>query len=52
MVRMLNITDEEWKNRVNLAACYHLADHFGWSDIIWNHITAKTSKNKNTFLIN
>ena len=45
-------SEEEWNNRLNLAACYHLADHFGWSDIIWNHITAKTSKNKNTFLIN
>ena len=45
-------SSEEWSNRVNLAACYHLADHFGWSNIIWNHITAKTSKNKNTFLIN
>jgi len=44
--------DEEWSNRINLAACYHLADHFGFSDIIWNHITAKTEKNKDTFLIN
>ncbi len=44
MVRLLNINDEEWKNRINLAACYHLADHFGWSYIVWNHITAKTSK--------
>ena len=44
--------NEEWKNRLNLAACYHLADHFKMSDIIWNHITAKTSSNKNTFLIN
>ena len=52
MIRLSNISEEEWENRVNLAASYHLADHFGWSDIIWNHITAKTSKNKNTFLIN
>ena len=43
---------EEWLNRINLAACYHLADHFNMSDIIWNHITAKTSSKKNTFLIN
>ena len=43
---------EEWLNRINLAACYHLADHFNMSDIIWNHITAKTSSNKDTFLIN
>ena len=45
-------SDEELSNRINLAACYHLADHFGFSDIIWNHITAKTEKNKDTFLIN
>ena len=52
MVRLSNITDEEWENRINLAASYHLADFFGWSDIIWNHITAKTTKKKETFLIN
>ena len=50
--RKNNFSQEEWSNRVNLAACYHLADHFGYSDIIWNHITAKTSNKKNTFLIN
>ena len=44
--------NSEWENRVNLAACYHLADHFNMSDIIWNHITSKTSSKKNTFLIN
>lgn len=43
---------EEWNNRLDLAACYHLADYFNMSDIIWNHITAKTSSDKNTFLIN
>ena len=45
-------SDEEWANRINLAASYHLADHFGFSDIIWNHITARTENNKETFLIN
>ena len=44
--------NEEWSNRVNLAACYHLADYFKMSDIIWNHITCKTTSNKETFLIN
>ena len=47
-----HFSDEEWSNRVNLAACYHLADHFQMTDIIWNHITAKTSEQKETFLIN
>ena len=47
-----DFNEEEWRNRVNLAACYHLADHFQMTDIIWNHITAKTSEQKETFLIN
>ena len=44
--------EEELRNRIDLAACYHLADHFQMSDIVWNHITAKTNIDKNTFLIN
>ncbi len=47
-----NFDDEELKNRLDLAAAYHLADIYGFSDIIWNHITCKTSSKKNTFLIN
>jgi len=43
---------EELKNRIDLAAAYHLAHLYGFSDIIWNHITCKTSSKKNTFLIN
>jgi len=31
----------EWRRRVDLAACYRLADLFGFSDIVWNHITAR-----------
>ncbi|MBD1147714.1 class II aldolase/adducin family protein [Pelagibacterales bacterium SAG-MED31] len=44
--------DEELKNRIDLAAAYHLANIYGFSDIIWNHITCKTSSKKDTFLIN
>lgn len=44
--------NEERQNRLNLAACYHLADYFNMSDIIWNHITSKTSLKKETLLIN
>lgn len=35
------MTDAEWDVRVDLAACYRLADLFGYSDIVWNHITAR-----------
>lgn len=41
----------EWQTRVDLAACYRLADLFGFSDIVWNHITAKVP-GSDTFLIN
>ena len=44
--------NEEKQNRIDLAAAYHLANLYGFSDIIWNHITCKTSSKKNTFLIN
>jgi len=52
MSNQKDFSEEEWSNRVNLAASYHLADHFQMSDIIWNHITARTSSEKDTFLIN
>ena len=41
-----NFDDEELINRLDLAAAYHLADLYGFSDIIWNHITCKTSLKK------
>ncbi len=47
-----NFEEEEYQNRIDLAAAYHLSDIYGFSDIIWNHITCKTSSKKNTFLIN
>jgi ribulose-5-phosphate 4-epimerase/fuculose-1-phosphate aldolase len=37
--------------RVDLAACYRLADLFGFSDIVWNHITARVPGTER-FLIN
>lgn len=41
----------EWQMRVDLAACYRLAAMHGFSDIVWNHITAKIPGTEN-FLIN
>ena len=40
-----DFSEEEWSNRINLAACYHLADHFQMSDIIWNHIKIYQAEN-------
>ena len=44
-------SEAEWQTRVELAACYRIADMFGFSDIIWNHITAKIPESGH-FLIN
>jgi ribulose-5-phosphate 4-epimerase/fuculose-1-phosphate aldolase len=42
---------EEWKMRVNLAACYRLMDMYGMSDLIANHISARVP-GEDAFLIN
>src|SRR5262249_49681137 len=36
-----NIDAAEWEQRVNLAACYRLVEHFGWTDLIYTHISAR-----------
>ncbi len=46
------VSEEEWKIRTDLAACYRLVARFGMSDLIYNHITAKVPGSKNRFLIN
>ena len=34
-------SDEEWQTRVELAACYRLVHHYGWTAQVYNHITAR-----------
>lgn len=36
-----DVSPEEWRTRVELAACYRLVDRFGMTDLIYNHITAR-----------
>lgn len=35
------VSDEEWRIRVDLAACYRLVAHYGWTDLIYTHISAR-----------
>ncbi|MBT6106521.1 MAG: class II aldolase/adducin family protein [Porticoccaceae bacterium] len=42
----------EQELRVQLAACYRIFDHMGWSEMIYNHITAKVPGPEHHFLIN
>ncbi|KAB2892384.1 MAG: class II aldolase/adducin family protein [Burkholderiaceae bacterium] len=35
------VSDEEWRLRCDLAACYRLVALHGWSDLVFTHISAK-----------
>ncbi|MGH1355607.1 MAG: class II aldolase/adducin family protein [Thalassovita sp.] len=46
------MSPEEWETRVQLAACYRLAAHFRFTDLIYTHITARVPGQEGQFLIN
>lgn len=46
------VSQEEWKLRVDLAACYRLVALYGWSDLVFTHITARVPGPEHHFLIN
>ena len=46
------VSKEEWEVRVNLAACFRLADCYGMSDMIYTHISARVPDEPDRFLIN
>ena len=46
------VSAEEWQLRVNLAACYRLVAAYGWSDLIFTHISARIPGPEHHFLIN
>ena len=45
-------SEAEWNARVELAACYHVFEMFGWVELIYNHITVKVPGTEDEFLIN
>lgn len=42
----------EWQTRVQLAAVFRLLDHFGMTDVIYTHASARVPGETGTFLIN
>ena len=44
-------SDTEWSARVDLAACYRLADAHRMGKIIWNHITARVPDSPQEILV-
>lgn len=46
------VSAEEWQTRVDLAACYRLAALYGWTDLIYTHISARVPGTDSEFLLN
>jgi len=46
------VSPDEWQVRQELACAYRLFDHFGWHELIYNHITVRVPGEKGHFLIN
>lgn len=50
--RVETLQPDEWAIRQELAAAYRLAHHFGWDELIYNHITVEVPGRVGQFLIN
>jgi ribulose-5-phosphate 4-epimerase/fuculose-1-phosphate aldolase len=46
------VSEEEWAQRVELAALYRLTALYGWSDLVFTHISARVPGPEHHFLIN
>jgi ribulose-5-phosphate 4-epimerase/fuculose-1-phosphate aldolase len=46
------VSEQEWQTRVDLAACYRAVAMFGWDDLVFTHISARTPGPEHHFLIN
>ena len=46
------VSAEEWALRVDLAAAYRLVALYGWSDLVFTHISARLPGPGERFLIN
>ncbi|MBT6276117.1 MAG: class II aldolase/adducin family protein [Chromatiales bacterium] len=45
-------SDAEWQTRVDLAALYRLYVRYGWTDLIYTHISARVPDEPGNYLIN
>ncbi|MBN2985920.1 class II aldolase/adducin family protein [Pseudomonas sp. FP597] len=47
-----SVSPEEWELRCDLAACYRLVALYGWTDLVFTHISARLPGTAHEFLIN
>jgi ribulose-5-phosphate 4-epimerase/fuculose-1-phosphate aldolase len=45
-------SDDEWQLRCDLAACYRLFVKYGWTDLIFTHLSARVPGHPDQYLIN
>ena len=45
------MVEAEWQARLQLAACYRLVDHYGWTSVVYSHIILRIPGTDH-FLIN
>ncbi|UUX95325.1 class II aldolase/adducin family protein [Aquabacterium sp. J223] len=50
MSRPSNMGDAEWQARIDLAATYRLCVHYGWDNLIYNHIALRVPDEPGHFL--
>ena len=50
--RHQQVSEAEWRTRVDLAAAYRLVALFKWDDLVFTHISARVPGADNAFLIN
>ena len=36
------VSEVDWQTRVDLAVCYRLVAHYGWTDLIFTHFSARS----------
>jgi ribulose-5-phosphate 4-epimerase/fuculose-1-phosphate aldolase len=46
------VSADEWQLRCDLAACYRLVAAYGWSDLVFTHVSARIPGPEHHFLIN
>lgn len=52
VIQHASFSDEEWKVRQDLAACYRAFVHYGWTDLIFTHLSARVPGRPDQYLIN
>lgn len=52
VIPLPGIDEAEWQLRVELAACYRAFVHYGWTDSIFTHLSARVPGHPEQYLIN